>query len=265
MAFSLSAVLGPIASAVVPMLFGKSDGRNRGPQIVASSGGVGGGGQGQAAPQSLRNIYGQRGLFGVLTTPEEQGGLGGNFSNVLRTLAAPNPNAYLRLDPRQRQQFVQSLGEADRYATDAMGSLGAMSDERARQMDANIGEQLSAVRNVGQQQAQDIDARYDALAAARNNQVSESGFGNTTAVPGVRAMVERERGAAQRRNADAQAMLLGNIYGQRARALDSIAMQRQAMSGDLFSQTLAPRLSQAQQLGSPTQYQRPGFLGRLFS
>lgn len=239
---ALGAILGSIASAVVPMLFGKSDGRSR-----------------------TGKLFSDQGLFGLLTTPEKKGGFSGNFGNILSTLAQPDPNAYLRLDPRQRQQFTQSLGEADRFATSAMGSLGAMSDERARQMDANIGEQLSAVRNVGQQQAQDIDARYDALAAARNNQVSESGFGNTTAVPGVRAMVERERGAAQRRNADSQAMLLGNIYGQRARALDSIAMQRQGMSENLFNQTLAPRLSQAQQLGSPTQYQRPGFLGRLFS
>lgn len=237
-----SAILGPIASAVVPMLFGKSDGRSR-----------------------TGKLFSDKGLFGLLTTPEKRGGLSGNFGNVLSTLAEPEQNPYLRLNPRQRRQYMQSLSEADRYATGAMGSLGAMSDERARQMDANIGEQLSAVQNVGQQQAQDIDARYDALAAARNNQVSESGFGNTTAVPGVRALVERERGAAQRRNADAQAMLLGNIYGQRARALDSIAMQRQAMSENLFNQALAPRLSQAQQLGSPTQYQRPGFLGRLFS
>lgn len=255
-------ILGGIASAVVPMLFGSNSSAGQSSEFVGPP--RRGGGRNRQ-PQGIRDIYDQRGLFGVLGTPESRGGLSGAYGNMVAGLAAPNPNAYLRLDPRQRQQFSQSLGEADRYATSAMGSLGAMSDDRASQMDANIGQQLSAVQGVFGQEGQDIDAQYDALAAARNNQVSESGFGNTTAVPGVRAMVERERGAAQRRNTAAQASMLGNIYGQRARSLDDIAMQRQGTAQGFLSQGMNTRSGLAQGLSQATSYQRPGLLGRLFS
>jgi len=255
-------ILGSIASAVVPMLFGSGSSAGQSSEFVGPP--ERGGGRNRQ-PQSIRDIYGQRGLFGVLGTPESKGGLSGAYGNILAGLAAPNPNAYLRLDPRQRSQYSQALGASDRYADTSMNRLNAISDERANQLNENIGEQLSAVSNIGQQQAEDTDAMYNALAASRNNQISESGFGNTTAVPGVRAMVERERGSAQRRNSDSQARLLADIYGNRAAGLDNIASQRQGMAQGFLSQGMNTRAGLAQGLSQATSYQRPGLLGRLFS
>lgn len=242
----IGAILGGIASAVLPKLFGKREeeqsmGSYLGNSLLGPSG---------------YNTYQQRGLAGLAQAPFAQ--------NILMGLGAPDPNAFMRLDPRQRAGYMRSLQEADQYAQNINERLGQMSQQRAAGLEESIGRQLSAVEGVGAQSASDINARYDAMSARQANNMAQSGFGNTTAVPGVQALVERERSNALRRNADSQALLLNNILGQRTSAMDNIAATQYGTAANLFSGGLTPRYGLANNLTATQEYNEPGLLGRLF-
>ena len=234
----LGAILGGIASAVIPSLLGSAGGsRGKGKN------GSGGSGMGGGFMSFLNSDF---------------------AGDLMLGLGSPDPNGYLRLDPRQRTAFNEALGVSDQYSLGLQNQLQNMNMQRSNAYRAGVEDQLNAVRGLERQAAMDINASYNALGNRRAGQLIGSGFGNTTVAPGIRAMVERERSSALARNANAQAGLLSSILGQRAAGLDQIAGQNYQTAYRLGTERLRPRAELASQLGQATQYNEPGLLGRIF-
>ena len=228
---ALGAILGGIAKFVLPSLLGQA------------SGGRKGGGRGRNGGGGFMDFFG----------------------NTLLGASMSDPNAFFRFDPRQRQQFEDALGMSDQYSMNLQDQLQGINAQRMQDFRQGTEDQLAAVRGLERQAAQDINRSYDAMSNRAAGQAIGSGLGNTTVAPGMRALVERERGAALSRNANAQAALLSGILGQRAAGLDAIAGQNYQTALNLGGERLRPRANLTSSLGQATQYNRPGFLGRLFN
>jgi hypothetical protein len=190
--------------------------------------------------------------------------LGDALGAVLMGLSMPG-SPYLRMNPRQREQYNQERQVFNTESLALQDQLMNLNAQRLASLDQNIGRQISAVQNVGNQARADVGSRYNAMQGRTGQQLGASGLYNSTVAPGMRALVERERGAAMNRVNEQQSAMLSNIYGNRAQSLDAVTAAGNQIAMGMGDLRLAPQRNLAMSLSQPQQYSRPGSLVRLFS
>jgi hypothetical protein len=167
-------------------------------------------------------------------------------------------------------QFQQLFGQAQAAA----GTLGQRigTENAARRAEALRGfdRQRSVLGDVFGQNIRNINQRYDSRLGGARQGAASSGLYNTSVLPGMSALVDRERNRALGGAYDRRAQMLGGVEGQQTQMLDQLQQQRIMQQLAPLLQLFGTQLMPAQVAGGATatrtdQTQKSkGLLSKLF-
>ena len=217
----------------------------------APSGG-GGGGAGSAVDAGKK-------LFGIFSG-SDIASMAGTAAQMLFT--PTESTSYKKFDAGARQRFNEGTKIQGAAAKKYMDQLRSMGAQRYQALQSDLDDQLFAARQVGQRVFEDINASYDAQQGAANQSLISSGLYNSTVAPGMRAMVNRERGNALQRAGGQQAQYISGILGQRAAALAAERAGLDSALSGVLGDTYGLRAGLAQQLATLPEVQKKS--GSLF-
>lgn len=162
-------------------------------------------------------------------------------------------DSFVDFDARSRSNFDQGTGISDKASRKYRQQISRLGAQRYQALERDYNNMLSEARNIGSLVSQDINQSFNAQLGAANQRMLSSGLANTTAAPGVSALINRERANALSRAGSQQSQLLTGLLGQRAAGL---ARERSVTDAALLGvrgQDYSIRNMLAQRLATPTQ------------
>lgn len=143
-----------------------------------------------------------------------------------------NSNSVSGYNLSQLPMLRQEIARAQQSSGGLQSLFQNLSGQRQAQLEDSINRELANAQGYGLQNIADINQRYNSMQGGASQSAASRGLYNSTALPGMRALVERERNAAIGQERGRQQSYIGNILGQRTQLFDrNMAEQNQRLAG----------------------------------